>query len=95
MAPLMDKCKSPYELRDVEETNVPEIAPGLGPDVADSIEQNRRTSSANSRILRLRIGCRWSENGMRDRDISIFHVPYLRTVSMLPVGQTSTQRPQP
>jgi hypothetical protein len=44
------------QLRDAEDANHPEIAPGLGSGLTDSIEQNRRTSRANSRILRLRIG---------------------------------------
>jgi hypothetical protein len=51
--PDFAKCA---QLRDVEDTNHPEIAPGLGSGLTDSIEQNRSNSSTISRILRLRIG---------------------------------------
>jgi hypothetical protein len=41
-----------------------ELAPRFGPDLVDPIEQNRSNGSTISRILRLRIGRRWPEDGM-------------------------------
>jgi hypothetical protein len=41
------------------------FAPRFGSGLDDPIEQNRRTSPANLRILRLRIVQIWSEDGMR------------------------------
>jgi hypothetical protein len=41
------------------------IALGFGSDWVDSIEQNRRRSSATSKILRLRVDPRWPEDKMR------------------------------
>ena len=43
-------------------------------DFVDPIEQNRRTSSANSRILRLRIGKRWLEDEMSKFEVSFGRV---------------------
>ena len=51
------------------------MAPGFGSDYVELIEQNRRRSTATSRILRLRHGEIWPEDGMLKRDIGVFRVP--------------------
>jgi len=51
------------------------IAPGFMQDLAGLIEQNRRLSTATTRILWLRSGQRRSEDGMRAWNV------YLRTSS--------------
>ena len=65
----------PIYLRDSENTDIPVIAPGFGSDFVVLIEQNRRRSSATSRILRLRNGEIWPEDGMLGWDIGIFRIP--------------------
>ena len=41
------------------------ILQSLRSDLVDLREQNRRTNTVNSRILRLKIGQRWPEDEMR------------------------------
>ena len=62
-------------LRDSENADIPIMAPGFGSDFVELIEQNRRRSNATSRILRLRHGEIWPEDGMLKRDIGVFRVP--------------------
>ena len=62
-------------LRDSENTDITVMAPGFGSDFVVLIEQNRRHSSATARILRLRHGEKWPEDGMLEWDIGIFRVP--------------------
>ena len=45
--------------------NLADLAPGFRSDLAVSIEQNHRNNSIISRILRLRNGRRWPEDGMQ------------------------------
>ena len=54
-----------YSLRDEERINIPKIGPGFRSDLVALKEQNRRTSSANSRILLLQSGRRWPEAGFK------------------------------
>ena len=63
-------------LRASENTDITVMAPGFGSDFVVLIEQNRRHSSATSRILRLRHGEIWPEDGMLEWDIGIFRGPY-------------------
>jgi len=56
------------------------MAPGFGSDFVVLIEQNRRHSSATSRILRLRHGEIWPEDGMLEWDIGIFRGPMQRVL---------------
>ena len=51
------------------------MAPGFGSDFVELIEHNRRRSIASSRILRLRHGEIWPEDGMLKLDIGVFRVP--------------------
>jgi len=62
-------------LRDTENADIPIMAPGFGSDFVELIEQNRRRSIATSRILQLRHGEIWPEDGMLKRDIGVFRVP--------------------
>ena len=67
--------ESPLRLfRASENTDITVMAPGFGSDFVVLIEQNRRHSSATSRILRLRHGEIWPEDGMLEWDIGIFRV---------------------
>jgi len=68
-------CHSPTFFRDTENADIPIVAPGFGSDFVELIEQNRRRSIATSRILRLRHGEIWPEDGMLKRDIGVFRVP--------------------
>ena len=76
----MHQCRYPAAhqkppLRDTENADIPIMAPGFGSDFVELIEQNRRRSIATSRILRLRHGEIWPEDGMLKRDIGVFRVP--------------------
>ena len=64
-----------FPIRDSENADIPIMAPGFGSDFVELIEQNRRRSIATSRILRLRHGEIWPEDGMLKRDIGVFRVP--------------------
>ena len=81
---FLPMCGSPYlslqtaskiVVRDTENADIPIMAPGFGSDFVELIEQNRRRSIATSRILRLRHGEIWPEDGMLKRDIGVFRVP--------------------
>jgi len=60
------------------------MAPGFGSDYVELIEQNRRRSTATSRILRLRHGEIWPEDGMLKRDIGVFRVPKVSPDRLIP-----------
>ena len=75
----LDACISEIPDRDLrasENTDITVMAPGIGSDFVALIEQNRRHSSATSRILRLRHGEIWPEDGMLEWDIGIFRGSY-------------------
>ena len=49
----------------LRKNNLAELAPGFGSYLAAPIEQNQRDSTTIARILRLRSGQRWPEDGMQ------------------------------
>ena len=49
--------------------NLADLAPRFRSDLAVSIERNHRNNSIISRILRLRNGRRWHEDGMRKCEV--------------------------
>jgi len=68
------------QIRDLEDTEIPIIAPGFGSDFVVLIEQSRRRSKATSRILRLKHGKIWPEGEMQD-GILVFSESLRRTVN--------------
>ena len=69
---------------DTENADIPIVAPGFGSDFVELIEHNRRRSIATSRILRLRHGEIWPEDGMLKRDIGVFRVPKVSPDRLIP-----------
>ena len=53
--------------------NFTELGPRFRPDLFDPKSQNHRNSGTISRILRLRIGRRWSVDGMRKCEVIFAH----------------------
>ena len=66
MSIISKKCASVIiKFKGLGINNSLELAHRFMADLVDPIEQNRKRSCATFRILRLRIGQRWSEAGMQ------------------------------